>query len=214
MPRPEEEALNVMKIICEALSDRQLVSIDLSDNAMGEKGIDSCRYILEGNNTRLRSLKMCNDGLSSSAMERVTEILGRGDNLETLHFFNNMSGSGGAVALAEFMSFCPVLKDLRFSGTRAGLEGSLGFTSALAESPSVRNGLLVNLDLADNTFGVEGAHFLAQALRGQVCILSLSVCMRDTCVHGRMTVWLCCSEFVLKVEPKFFFFFFFNISLA
>ncbi len=174
MPRPEEEALKVMEILCEVLSDRQLVSIDLSDNAMGEKGIDSCRCILEGK-IRLRSLKMCNDGLSSSAMEMVTEILGRGDNLETLHFFNNMSGSGGATALAEFMSFCPVLKDLRFSGTRAGLEGSLEFASALAVSPSVRNGLLVNLDLADNTFGVEGAHSLAQVLRGQVCALSLSV---------------------------------------
>ncbi len=176
MPRPEEEALKVMEILCEVFRDRQLVSIDLSDNAIGEKGIDSCRCILEGK-IRLRSLKMCNDGLSSSAMERVTEILGRGDNLETLHFFNNMSGSGGATALAEFMSFCPVLKDLRFSGTRAGLEGSLEFASALAVSPSVRNGLLVNLDLADNTFGVEGAHSLAQVLHGQVCALSLSVCV-------------------------------------
>ncbi len=211
MPRPEEEALKVMEILCEALKDNQLVSIDLSDNAMGEKGIDSCRCILEGK-IRLRSLKMCNDGLSSSAMERMTEILGRGDYLEILHFFNNMSGSGGATALAEFLPFCPILRDLRFSATRAGLQGSLEFASALAVCPSVRNGLLVNLDLADNTFGVEGAHSLAQVLRGQVrmCALSFCVCMGFSCGKEKL-LFGCVLNFLSFVPYTYFFSFLFSL---
>lgn len=41
---------------------------------------------------------MCNDGLSASAMVAVKELLVGEDptRITTLHFFNNMSGDGGA----------------------------------------------------------------------------------------------------------------------
>jgi hypothetical protein len=48
---------------------------------------------------------------------------------------------------------------------------------ALAESPAAAGGNFVSLDLADNTFGQEGARALAAALQKQV--RALHACDRD-----------------------------------
>jgi hypothetical protein len=107
--RPEDLALRVLTVLCSSLSGRTLTSIDVSDNAMGEKGINACKAVLAGQ-PALQSLRMCNDGLSASAMEAMRDLLlegatgaegeesssGTGTQLRKLHFFNNMSGDGGA----------------------------------------------------------------------------------------------------------------------
>ena len=113
--RPEELALRVLTILCEALTERNLLTIDVSDNAMGEKGINACRAVLS-RQTTLQSLSMCNDGLSASAMEAMRDLIladtaepvpgalssaaaalqVQTTQLRKLHFFNNMSGDGGA----------------------------------------------------------------------------------------------------------------------
>ncbi|CAM9798593.1 unnamed protein product, partial [Choristocarpus tenellus] len=169
--RPEDVGLEVLEAICGGVADRDLLRVNLSDNAMGQKGIDACRLALEGKKS-LQGLLMCNDGLSEAAMAAVRDILltnasGEPIALRTLHFFNNMSGDGGAKALAEVLPHCPCLEDLRFSGSRAGREGSATVVKALLLCPAVTSGLLVRLDLADNTFGVEGGQDLAKALSEQ-----------------------------------------------
>lgn len=54
---------------------------------------------------------------------------------KTLHFYNNMSGSGGAAAIAKVLRECNSLKDFRFSATRSSSDGCL----ALADVSFVRN---------------------------------------------------------------------------
>jgi hypothetical protein len=39
--------------------------------------------------------------------------------LKLLHFYNNMSGDGGAKAVADIVLACPDLEDFRFSATRS-----------------------------------------------------------------------------------------------
>ena len=71
---------------------------------------------------------MCNDGLSAEACVLMSEILlasGACANLKLLNFYNNMSGSGGGVAVGEMIKACTVLEDFRFSATRSGAEGCL-----------------------------------------------------------------------------------------
>lgn len=43
--RPEDEALQVLQHICDALRGRVLQTLDLSDNALGAKGIHACRGV-------------------------------------------------------------------------------------------------------------------------------------------------------------------------
>eukprot|EP00611_Tribonema_gayanum_P011371 TRINITY_DN2159_c0_g1_i1.p1 TRINITY_DN2159_c0_g1~~TRINITY_DN2159_c0_g1_i1.p1 ORF type:complete len:472 (+),score=160.75 TRINITY_DN2159_c0_g1_i1:52-1416(+) len=176
--RPEDMALRVLTAICGGLAGRSLSLIDVSDNAMGEKGVNACRAALEGQRETLSALRMCNDGLSASAMEAVRDLLVAGDvptRLTQLHFFNNMSGDGGAKALAQILPHCPELRDLRFSGTRAGRPGSVAVANALAACPAAASGRFVSLDLADNTFGTEGAAALATVLRKQANLTTLSL---------------------------------------
>jgi Ran GTPase-activating protein 1 len=180
--KPEEEALKVLEAMCGGLAGRSLESLDLSDNAMGEKGIHACRAVLQGQ-SQLKTLKMCNDGLSASSMEAMRDILLRETptSLHTLHFFNNMSGNGGAEALASMLVHCPDLENIRFSGTRAGREGSMAFAKALSECPAVQAGKLLRLDLADNTFGEEGGLILAEVLSRQPLLTYLN--LRDAALE-------------------------------
>lgn len=82
----------------------------------------------------LQRLYVCNNGLSAEAAELLVKILIREASvlgsteeaaekkcppLELLHFYNNMSGDGGAKAVAKIVEACPQLLDFRFSATRS-----------------------------------------------------------------------------------------------
>ena len=46
--RPEDEALRTLKIICSSLKKFNLVEVNLSDNALGAKGVEVCKDVLLG----------------------------------------------------------------------------------------------------------------------------------------------------------------------
>jgi hypothetical protein len=46
--RPEDEALRTLSIICSSLKKFKLTEVNLSDNALGAKGVDACKDILLG----------------------------------------------------------------------------------------------------------------------------------------------------------------------
>jgi Ran GTPase-activating protein (RanGAP) involved in mRNA processing and transport len=45
--KPEEEALIVLKNISDSLESFSLVELDVSDNALGAKGVQACRAVLK-----------------------------------------------------------------------------------------------------------------------------------------------------------------------
>ena len=161
--RMEDEGLEVLTTISNAFLDSKLVEVDLSDNAMGSKGVIACETVLGGKPVieSLERLSLCNNGLSEYTMDEVAELLTKGGedciakNLTKIHFFNNMSGNKGCVSFEKIMSSCTdKLSDIRFSGTRARAEGSAHIASALsslAEDSKLQN--INRLDLADNSFG-------------------------------------------------------------
>uniref|UniRef100_A0A7S2AA50 WPP domain-containing protein n=1 Tax=Trieres chinensis TaxID=1514140 RepID=A0A7S2AA50_TRICV len=175
--RMEDEGLQVLQTLCDAFRDSRLVEVDLSDNAMGSKGVSACRSVLTGQTSSLERLSLCNNGLAAESMGEVADILtGSGDDqegteddaaatdgsvicerLSKIHFFNNMSGDGGCTAFARILHRCSDrLTDVRFSGTRAPRAGSVRVASAMDEmGDKVKN--IVRLDLADNSFGPEGS---------------------------------------------------------
>ena len=79
-----------------------------------------------------------------------------------LHFFNNMSGNGGAKAVAAIVRASPHLEDLRFSSTRGGHEGGMALAEAIGTLTTLRR-----LDLNDNTFGPDVGVALGRALAHQ-----------------------------------------------
>ena len=147
--KSKEEANRVLQIICDALKDNsKIVEVDISDNALGEKGIESCSNLLSKTET-IESLTLNNDGLSPAAAKLLKGVLLRGNKniaLKKLHFFNNLLKDGGAKEISEIINSCPNLTDFRFSSTRSGIDGILSLTNSLISCNQ-----LVALDLSDNS---------------------------------------------------------------
>ncbi|KAE8077000.1 hypothetical protein FH972_015610 [Carpinus fangiana] len=156
--RPEVEALEVMKIFSAALEGSVLKSLNLSNNALGEKGVRAFGALLKSQ-TCLEELYLMNDGISEEAAQAICELIPSTEKLRVLQFHNNMTGDQGAVAISEVVKRSPLLEDFRCSSTRIASEGGVTLSEALKTCTHLKK-----LDLRDNMFGVEGGVALSKAL--------------------------------------------------
>ena len=179
--RNENDALDALRTIAAALAEAPfLESLDVSDNALGEKGVRALAAALKrgaaatsggeggagsGNGaegsesgkgssrTPLRSVAMRNVGASVHACAALAETLEHAGELRSLHFHNNMSGDEGATFLASIVERAPKLAFLRVASSRVGQEGGKALAGALcaaAKEPGGGGGSLLSLDLSDN----------------------------------------------------------------
>lgn len=187
--QPEDKALKVLQTISDAFKNSRLEEVDLSDNAMGTKGVVACHSVLRGPTVSdtLQKLKLCNNGLSQYTMEEVAILLTEGESeciakhLTQIHFFNNMSDDDGCVSFKKILSRAANLEDIRFSGTRAKARGSVHIAEGLNDlASSGRLSGIKRLDLADNSFG-DCYQLLADALRqcSKLEYLDLHDCLLD-----------------------------------
>ncbi|XP_058077688.1 RAN GTPase-activating protein 1-like [Magnolia sinica] len=160
--RPEAEALEVMTIFSLALEGCILKSLDLSNNALGEKGVRAFGALLKSQ-TSLERLYLINDGISEEAARAVCELVPSTEKLQVLHFHNNMTGDEGAIAISEVVGRSPALEDFRCSSTRVGSDGGVALANALGSCTHLKK-----LDLRDNMFGVDAGLALSKALSGLV----------------------------------------------
>lgn len=160
--RPEAEALEVYRILSEALVQHNLKLIDLSDNAIGPKGLAPLRTLLT-DRQYLEEIYFCNCGISAESAQTIAELLlyRTPTKLRVIEFFNNMSGSDGAIATSKLVEASPDLEKFRFASSRCGREGGVAIAKAL------RNAQFRHLDLHDNTLGVPTAKSLAITLLKQ-----------------------------------------------
>lgn len=156
--RPEAEALDVMRIFSAALEGSVLKYLNLSDNALGEKGVRAFGTLLKSQSC-LEELYLMNDGISEEAAQAVSELIPSTEKLKVLHFHNNMTGDEGARAIAEVVKRSSSLEDFRCSSTRIGDEGGVALSDALGNCTHLKK-----LDLRDNMLGVEGGVSLSKAL--------------------------------------------------
>ncbi|KAI6695581.1 hypothetical protein NL676_023291 [Syzygium grande] len=156
--RPEAEALEVMNIFSSALEGCKLRCLDLSNNALGEKGVRAFGALLKSQNN-LEELYLMNDGISEEAALAVCELLPSTEKLRILHFHNNMTADEGALAISEIVKHSPALEDFRCSSTRIGSDGGVSLCEALSTCSRIKN-----LDLRDNMFGVEAGVALSKAI--------------------------------------------------
>jgi Ran GTPase-activating protein 1 len=144
--RPEVEALEVLKTIVGSLPADKLNALDLSENALGEKGVRALMSQLS-EMKHLKEVKFMNNGLSELSVALLEQSLPTQE-LETLHFHNNMSGSGGAKAAAKIVMKTPHLSDFRMSSSRVRADGGIELLRAI----SVRAPTIRRLNLSDSMF--------------------------------------------------------------
>uniref|UniRef100_A0A1D1Y3S9 RAN GTPase-activating protein 1 n=1 Tax=Anthurium amnicola TaxID=1678845 RepID=A0A1D1Y3S9_9ARAE len=165
--RPEEEALEVMRVFASALEGCVLRYLNLSDNALGEKGVRAFGALLKSQNS-LEELYLMNDGISEEAAKAVAELIPTTEKLKVLHFHNNMTGDEGAMAITDVLKRSPALEDFRCSSTRVDAEGGIALAEALETCTRLRK-----LDLRDNMFGVDAGKALSKTLEKLVGITEL-----------------------------------------
>ncbi|CAA6667156.1 unnamed protein product [Spirodela intermedia] len=149
------------------LGGYRLRYLNLSDNALGEKGVRAFASLLSSQGD-LEELYLMNDGISEEAARAVAELVPSTEKLKVLHFHNNMTGDEGAVAISEILRRSPVLEDFRCSSTRVDSEGGIALAEALETCTRLRK-----FDLRDNMFGVDAGKALSQTLEKLPAITEL-----------------------------------------
>lgn len=185
--RPEDEAKRALASFASGLSEaKQLVTIDLSDNAFGLKGIREIQSIISGQ-LSLESLKLCNNGLAADAGSVIASALTERTptKLKLLHFHNNLLESAGAMALAPIVEASPDLEDFRFSALRLHHDGASRICDALSCVPEN----LKRLNLSDNNFGAGGGRSLGSALSKTRNLVELL--LRDCALGDEGTSFVC-----------------------
>ncbi|KAI8468546.1 MAG: hypothetical protein J3K34DRAFT_8402 [Monoraphidium minutum] len=159
--RAEDEALESLRIMSAALAATKLRRLNLSDNALGEKGVRAAAEAFvrqEG----LEFLSLQNVGCSVHACKAVSELLVHTAALSGLHLFNNMSGDEGAGFIADVLARSPAMADFKMASSRVGPAGGTALARGLGAGRC-----LVRLDLSDNPMTPEVAPALAAALKQQ-----------------------------------------------
>jgi Ran GTPase-activating protein 1 len=156
--RPEDEALDVMRIFSKALEGSVLRYLNISDNALGEKGVRAFSELLKSQEN-LEEFYVMNDGISEDAAKALSELIPSTEKLKVLHFHNNMTGDEGAMYVAEMVKRSPNLESFRCSATRIGSDGGVALSEALGTCTHLKK-----LDLRDNLFGVDAGIALSKTL--------------------------------------------------
>ena len=144
--RDEEEALRALRILCGGIAGTGIHTLDLSDNAMGEKGLRACAEALQL--PTLQRISLQNVGLSVHASAALDEVVGdNAANLRGLRLKNNMSDDAGAASIARIIARAPLLEEFRMVSSRVKEAGCEALCGALAGC-----GALTSLDLSDNPF--------------------------------------------------------------
>ncbi|XP_062180136.1 RAN GTPase-activating protein 1-like isoform X2 [Phragmites australis] len=157
--RPEDEALDVMRIFSKALEGSILRYLNISDNALGEKGVRAFTELLKSQEN-LEELYVMNDGISEEAAKALSKLIPSTEKLKVLHFHNNMTGDEGAMSIAEMVKLSPNLESFRCSATRIGSDGGVALAEALGACTRLKK-----LDLRDNLFGVDAGISLSKTLQ-------------------------------------------------
>lgn len=161
----EEDAIRSLSLLLKAAVDcRELSSLDLSDNALGSKGLATCGPLFLSTEHHIRHLYLCRCGLGPDAARLVQSLLTSAranTDLVTLHIENNLLMSQGVLQVATLVEKSPEMRDLRLSSLRAGPDSILQVLVALASHVSS----LEVLDLSDNSCDIDCALMLNEVLK-------------------------------------------------
>jgi len=160
----QNEALKVLELFSDLFAWEGLLSVSLSDNAIGALGVPKCKSILT--NT-LEELYLCNAGMCEDNMRLLAETLAGSKCLRAIHVTRNMISIKGAEHFATLVKGCHMLKDINYSGNRPQLRGTRAICEALGESTMQ----LLKLTLSDGTLFSE---YEANGVQGLCKVLARS----------------------------------------
>ncbi|ONM11005.1 RAN GTPase-activating protein 2 [Zea mays] len=158
--RPEDEALDVMRIFSKALEGSVLRYLNISDNALGEKGRKLRKlYLSLFLQLKLKVLHFHNNMTGDEGAMYIAEMVKRSPNVESFRCSATRIGSNGGVALSEALGTCTRLKKLDLRDNLFGVDAGLALSKTLPKLPD-----LVELYLSDLNLENKGTIAIAKAL--------------------------------------------------
>ncbi|KAL0668217.1 hypothetical protein Bca4012_030921 [Brassica carinata] len=200
--RPEAEALQVMNMFSSALEGSKLRFLDLSDNALGEKGIRAFASLIKSQRD-LEELYLMNDGISEDAARAVRDLLPSTAKIRDFRCSSTRIGSEGGVALAEALESCSRLKKLDLRDNMFGVQGGIALAqtlSVLTELTEIymrrgNRGALVNsapslrvLELAGNDITLQSTGKLAACIASKQCLSKLNLSENELKDEGTILI--------------------------
>eukprot|EP00980_Cylindrotheca_fusiformis_P003190 scaffold721_cov131-Cylindrotheca_fusiformis.AAC.80 len=151
-----EVGLGVTQLLAKLFEESDLLEINLSDNAMGPRGLKLSEAFFT--NSSLRRLYLSNCGLSAESMTMLETYFlndnGRiANSLTDLVLDRNMVGAKGAEIVGKFL---PCLKNLQyfsFNGCRPDAEGTQFLCTGLMNLTKDSTHSLCHIEMEDCTFG-------------------------------------------------------------
>eukprot|EP01024_Parvocaulis_polyphysoides_P009308 TRINITY_DN1289_c0_g1_i3.p1 TRINITY_DN1289_c0_g1~~TRINITY_DN1289_c0_g1_i3.p1 ORF type:complete len:537 (-),score=89.07 TRINITY_DN1289_c0_g1_i3:194-1783(-) len=167
--RAEEIALQVYGILSTSLAKcTKLTSLDISHNAMGEKGFRQFKPALQAL-VNLQELQAQNIGCSVETCTAMSELIAS-NQLRSLTVTNNMMGDEGASALIPLIQRNRDLTSFVMVSTRVQEEGLRAILNAFSACPNLRR-----FEIGDNCLTSEGADDLFEFLKSHTKLQVLNV---------------------------------------
>ena len=167
-----DSALRILRAICGIFQHCTITHVDLSDNALGNRGLDACDAVL-GQQTELELVKFEDNGLAVESMRDLEGQLAGSEHLTTLIFENNMVGPDGATHFAGIVSTCPSLTTIKYAQVRAGLVGARAVLRAIVE----------NTDLNLVSLNINGAKLYSEDEDDAIDLLGRAIAQNPTLTH-------------------------------
>ncbi|KAL0772128.1 hypothetical protein Bca101_037279 [Brassica carinata] len=180
--RPEAEALQVMNMFSSALEGSKLRFLDLSDNALGEKGIRAFASLIKSQRD-LEELYLMNDGISEDAARAVRDLLPSTAKIRDFRCSSTRIGSEGGVALAEALESCSRLKKLDLRDNMFGVQGRGNRGALVNSAPSLRV-----LELAGNDITLQSTGKLAACIASKQCLSKLNLSENELKDEGTILI--------------------------
>ncbi|KAG5236532.1 RAN GTPase-activating protein [Salix suchowensis] len=152
--RSEAEAIEVMNIFSTALEVAFLKSLNLSNNALGEKGVRAFGALLRSQSC-LEELYLMNNGISEEAAEAVCELIPSQRNLGFFSFTTYDWRQRRGVALSEALDTCTHLKKLDLRDNMFGVEAGVALSKALSKYAGLTEVYLSYLNFEDEAPSLE-----------------------------------------------------------
>lgn len=151
-----DEGLGVTQLLAETFESSELFEIDLSDNAMGPRGLVRSEAFFA--NSSLQRLYLSNCGLSAESMNLLNDYFNRDNgrifkSLRELILDKNMIGEEGARIVGQFLPRLENLDYFSFNGCRPKPQGTKFLCDGLMELTEKTQCVLRRIEMEDCTFG-------------------------------------------------------------
>jgi Ran GTPase-activating protein (RanGAP) involved in mRNA processing and transport len=134
----------MLRAICDIFEHCTIKHVNLSYNALGNRGLDACRSVLGQQWNNLEVVKFVDNGLAAESMALLEDWLAGSKHLTTHIFENQMAGSEGDTHFARIVASCPSPTTIKYAQAPAGCDGACAILEAIVDNTGLN---LVSLDI-------------------------------------------------------------------